>query len=258
MAAYTASLRLVQPATGEYPGTWGVQANNGLTALVDTAIAGTATITMVATDYTLSTANGATDEARAMVLNLTGTPGAARNVICPAVSKIYVVNNATTGGFAQTIKTAAGTGVSVPNGAIAIVWCDGTNVVSALNFLASLSVSGLLGINNATVSGTVTGGTYSNPVLTGTPLAPTATLGTATTQIATTAFVAATSFSTNLPGQTGNAGKFLKTDGSVASWDVVYPSQTGNAGKTLVTDGTTATWQPATAQDYIVQSYGIV
>jgi hypothetical protein len=241
-----------------------VQANNGLTALVDTAIAGTTTITMTAADYTLSTANGATDEARAMALNLTGTPGAARNVICPAVSKIYIVSNNTTGGFAQTIKTSAGTGVSVPNGATALVRCDGTNVVAALSFLSSLTLSGNLTVSgnaslaSGSVTGTMTGGTYANIALTGTPTAPTATLGTSTTQLATTAFVAATSFSTNLPGQTGNAGKFLKTDGSVASWDVVYPSQTGNAGKTLVTDGTTATWQPATAQDYIVQSYGIV
>ena len=133
MPSYTSSLRLILPATGEYPGTWGTQANNGLTSLVDTAIAGTATITMVASDYTLSTANGASDEARAMVLNLTGTPGAARNVICPAVSKVYIVYNNTTGGFAQTIKTSAGTGVSVANGSTVVVRCDGTNVVQVVS-----------------------------------------------------------------------------------------------------------------------------
>lgn len=144
MASYTTSLRLVQPATGEYSGTWGTQVNNGLTALVDTSVAGTATITMTAADYTLSTANGASDEARAMVLNLTGTPGAARNVICPAVSKIYIVYNNTTGGFAQTVKTSAGTGVSVPNGATAFLRCDGTDVVAALNYFGSLTLGAAL------------------------------------------------------------------------------------------------------------------
>lgn len=128
MTTYTSSLRLVQPADGST--NWGTTVNTGLTALVDTSVAGTATITMTAADYTLSTANGATDEARAMVLNLTGTPGAARNVICPAVSKVYIVYNNTTGGFAQTIKTAAGSGVSVPNGYALTVRCDGTNVVA--------------------------------------------------------------------------------------------------------------------------------
>ena len=144
MASYTSSLRLIQPATGEYPGTWGTQANNGLTALVDTSVAGTATITMTGADYTLSTANGASDEARAAILNVVGTPGAARNIIVPAVSKIYVVYNNTTGGFAQTVKTAAGSGVSVPNGATAYLRCNGTDVVAALNYLGSLTLGAAL------------------------------------------------------------------------------------------------------------------
>lgn len=146
MPSYTSSLRLIQPATGEYPGSWGTQVNTGLTALVDTAVAGTATITMTAADYTLTNNNGSADEARAMVLNLSGTPGAARNVICPAVSKVYIVANNTTGGFAQTIKTAAGTGVSVPNGSTYVVRCDGTNVVSVV---AQVTVDVTAAGNNA-------------------------------------------------------------------------------------------------------------
>jgi hypothetical protein len=146
MASYTTSLRLVQPATGEYSGTWGTQVNTGLTALVDTSIAGTATITMTTADYTLSSNNGATDEARAMVLNLTGSPGLARNVICPAVSKVYVVYNNT--GYAQTLKTASGTGISVPNGSTAFLRCDGTNVVAALNYFGSLTLGAALPITS--------------------------------------------------------------------------------------------------------------
>jgi hypothetical protein len=158
MASYTTSLRLVQPATGEYSGTWGTQVNTGLTALVDTSIAGTATITMTTADYTLSSNNGATDEARAMVLNLTGSPGLARNVICPAVSKIYVVYNNTTGGFAQTLKTASGTGISVPNGSTAFLRCDGTNVVAALNYFGSLTLGSALPVaSGGTGATTLTG-----------------------------------------------------------------------------------------------------
>ena len=48
--------------------------------------------------------------------------------------------------------------------------------------------------------------------------APTMTAGTATTDVATTAFVASAAFSTALPGQTGNAGKVISTDGTNASW----------------------------------------
>ena len=51
-----------------------------------------------------------------------------------------------------------------------------------------------------------------------------------------------------LPSQTGNNGKFLTTNGTVASWGTVesLPSQTGNAGKFLKTDGTDASWAEAT------------
>lgn len=57
-----------------------------------------------------------------------------------------------------------------------------------------------------------------SPAFTGTPTAPTAAAGTSTTQIATTAFVAGTAFSSVLPAQTGNSGKFITTDGTTASW----------------------------------------
>ena len=47
---------------------------------------------------------------------------------------------------------------------------------------------------------------------------PTQTTGDATTKAASTAFVAATAFNAALPGQTGNAGRTVTTDGANASW----------------------------------------
>lgn len=64
-----------------------------------------------------------------------------------------------------------------------------------------------------------------SPALTGTPTSPTASTGTSTTQIATCAFVTAKAFNAALPAQAGNAGKFVTTDGTNASWaDLVIPS----------------------------------
>jgi hypothetical protein len=57
-----------------------------------------------------------------------------------------------------------------------------------------------------------------SPVLTGTPTSTTAATGTNTTQIATCAFVMAQAFNVALPAQSGNAGKFVTTDGTNASW----------------------------------------
>ena len=130
-STYSDRLRIELIGTGEQSGTWGNTTNTNLGTLIDEAIAGVASIAMSNADYTLTTANGATDQARQAVLVFTGTLTAARNIICPSKQKTYIVKNSTTGGFALTIKTSAGTGVTVPNGFTYIVYCDGTNVLSA-------------------------------------------------------------------------------------------------------------------------------
>lgn len=94
-----------------------------------------------------------------------------------------------------------------------------------------------------------------SPTFTGTPTAPTASAGTSTTQIATTAFVAATGFSSALPAQTGNSGKIVTTDGTTASWTgsldvaVVSPS----AGTSFATTTATQTLTNKTLQTPIFQ-----
>lgn len=141
-SAYTTSLRLVLPVTGELTGTWGDTVNNGLTQLVEAAIAGTAAVTMTDANYTLSTANEAADEARCMFISLSGgSLTATRDVICPSVSKLYVVLNDTTGGQSIRFKTAAGTGITLANGQRALLYCDGTNVTNAIG-LPPLSGTG--------------------------------------------------------------------------------------------------------------------
>lgn len=88
--------------------------------------------------------------------------------------------------------------------------------------------------------------TYS-PTFTGTPIAPTAPIDTSNNQIATTKYVqdALLASETTLPEQSGNAGKFLTTDGQIPSWANIpaeIPSQSGQSGKFLTTNGTSASW----------------
>ena len=128
---YTPILQLALPATGELNGTWGTTVNDNITSMVEQAIAGLATInTWTSASHTLTTANGTTSEARCAILECSGAPGAAATVICPTASKVYIIKNSVTGGYAVTLKTSAGTGISVPNGGTALLYCDGTNVVS--------------------------------------------------------------------------------------------------------------------------------
>ena len=152
-SSFTPSLRLTLPVTGENPGTWGDLVNNGITSLVDSSVAGYAAVTMTDANYTLTTANGAADEARRMMLNISGTLSEARNVICPTASKLYFIKNATTGGFAITLKTAAGSGVSVPNGRSMVLMCDGVNVREAVDYSTNVNTT------NIAYTGTLTGGT---------------------------------------------------------------------------------------------------
>lgn len=78
---------------------------------------------------------------------------------------------------------------------------------------------------SAAFTGAVTAGSVAatSAAFSGTVTGVTPTVGDSSTKFATTAFVAATSFTTNLPGQGGNAGKFLTTNGSAASWGTLRP-----------------------------------
>ena len=128
---YSPNLRITLIGNGEQAGTWGDLTNINLGTLLEQGIAGYSTVSILDTNYTLTSLNGAVDEARSMALNITSsvTLTATRNVICPSVSKLYVVRNATTGGQSIVIKTSAGSGITVANGATAIVLCNGTDVI---------------------------------------------------------------------------------------------------------------------------------
>lgn len=133
MSTTSPFLKLVLQDLDENPDTWGNVLNvSGLEALED-AIAGTATISYIsAADYTLNDNTGgptASDGARYMILNITGSPGGPANLIVPTRSKVYLAVNST--GQTITVKTSAGTGVAVPDGEAFWVYCDGTNVEAA-------------------------------------------------------------------------------------------------------------------------------
>jgi hypothetical protein len=119
-STFSPNLRLELIGTGEQQGTWGATTNTNLGTLLEEAIGGYVSVTVSNSgDTTLTANNGSADQSRNMVLNLVGTISAARNVICPAIEKLYVVKNATTGGFAITFKVSGQTGVSIPNGTTA-------------------------------------------------------------------------------------------------------------------------------------------
>lgn len=158
---YTGNLKLGLPTTGTEPGTWGDVVNQQITTLVDQSVSGTVTVAWSngALDYTLPNADGnlGTNEARYMALLVpsTLTLTANRNMIVPGTSKMYIVKNATTGGFSVTVKTSGGTGIEVLNGRTMLLYCDGANVITAFDTMNTVTQNGgqLAGLRNRLING---------------------------------------------------------------------------------------------------------
>ncbi|TDV61253.1 pyocin knob domain-containing protein [Pseudomonas sp. LP_7_YM] len=116
--------------------------------MVNVNIAGSAATTLTQAQYGMA------------IISLTGALTADKSVIFPAISGHWQVINTTTGAFTVTLKTANGNGVTVTRGTTTNIFCDGSNI--------SLQQTDFI-----------------SPVLTGTPQAPTAAVGTNSNQVAT-------------------------------------------------------------------------
>jgi hypothetical protein len=132
-STYSPSLKITLIGDGDQAGIWGQTTNTNLGTLVEQAITGVTTIIMADANYTLTNYNGVSDEARNAVLVVTGSNTAVRDVIPPVVEKLYTVVNNTSGGYAIRVIGSTGTGVTIPNGYTALVYCNGTNFIQALS-----------------------------------------------------------------------------------------------------------------------------
>jgi hypothetical protein len=158
MASTYSALKVELIGTGEQQGTWGDTTNTNLGTALEEAIVGLANPIFTSdADLTLTLTNSnATQVARHFVLNCTssGSLTATRNLIVPTIEKPYIVQNATTGGRSIVVKTAAGTGITIPNGSRAYLYTDGVNVVEAANYAAAPTFGTFTSLGDGTFSGT--------------------------------------------------------------------------------------------------------
>lgn len=132
----TTLLGLALPVEGELDGTWGTTVNNQITSLLDSAVAGTTTLSVDA-DVTLTTTALAANQARQAIIRWTASNGATtRNITAPAQSKVYFVINAGTGNI---VIRGAGptTGVLIPPGFNALVAWNGVDFTTIANNISS-------------------------------------------------------------------------------------------------------------------------
>jgi hypothetical protein len=144
-STYSPSLKITLMGDGDQSGLWGQTTNVNLGTLVEQAITGVTSIVMSNANYTLTNFDGVSNEARNAVLVVSGANSAVRDVIPPVVKKVYIVANNTSGGFAIRVIGASGTGVSIPNGATQVVYCDGTNFIAASGAFANGTILGVPG-----------------------------------------------------------------------------------------------------------------
>ena len=168
--AATSLLGLALPVTGELSGTWGDTVNNSITSLVDSAVAGTTTLSSDA-DVTLTTTTLAANQAREAIILWTAGGTATRTITAPAQSKTYIVINKTSS--TQSIKlVGAGptTGVTIVAAESAVCAWNGVDFVKVSTTATASSFSaGTTGFTPSTATtgaitlagtlGTANGGT---------------------------------------------------------------------------------------------------
>jgi hypothetical protein len=183
MATYVNNLRLKEITTGDEDGTWGTSTNTNLELITDGFSYGTKQMAADANE-TFTMPDATADDTRSFYLKITSAVSltATRTITLGpnTVSKVWMIENATSGSQSISISQGSGANVTVPNGSKVMIVTDGAGAGAAV-FNANptevggtvTSVGGTGTVNGITLTGTVTssgnltlGGTLSNVNLT--------------------------------------------------------------------------------------------
>jgi hypothetical protein len=152
-STYENDLRLEEMATGENSGSWGTKTNNNLELVADAFSYGTEIIANADTAITI--ADGAADAARSLALKITSSEDLTTTRVVTlgpnTTSKVWIIENSTSGGQTLTISAGSGSNVTLPNGVTKIIATDGigaaANVTELYTNLHNLTVDDLT-VNN--------------------------------------------------------------------------------------------------------------
>jgi hypothetical protein len=154
-STYVNDLRLNEMATGDGSGTWGTTTNTNLELIAEAFSYGTEVITTNADTHTTTIADGATDPGRSMYLKYTGTLDSACTItIGPnTVSKVWIVENGTSGSQDIILSQGSGANITIPAGDTKVVYSDGAGAGAAFfDAFASLNVVDLKVQDDLTVT----------------------------------------------------------------------------------------------------------
>lgn len=230
MASTYSQLKIELIGTGDQAGTWGATTNTNLGTAIQEAITGNATVTFASANAAIAlTDTNATQAARNLRLNLSGTIAQAQYLFVPAITKQYIINNGLT--FPVIVANGANTGATgttftLPAGRSALVFNDGTNINDVVTYVSSLSNVTISSgnINNITSNAS----TFTNATIT------TATVNGGTANGVTSSNV------TIISGTVGNVTVNAYTEGVIAVGNTGNAVTLNIANATIVTATLTA------------------
>jgi len=161
-STFVNDLRLNEMATGDQSGSWGTVTNTNLELIGDAFGFGTEAITTNNNTHETLIANGAADAGRSMFLRYTGTLDSPCTITISAgasatdftISKLWFIENATTGGENIIITSGSGADVTIPAGDVKVIYTNGAGSGGAVvDAFASLSVVDLKVQGALTMSG---------------------------------------------------------------------------------------------------------
>ena len=128
-STFTASSGLEKPGSGEQAGSWGETVNNNFD-IIDRVSSGFLSLTLSSTSSTITATDGTPSDGHYKVLFCTGSLSSLHTVtIAPNnKSKLYLVNNATTGNQSVKFQQGGGSGttVTIAAGVTAWIYADGS------------------------------------------------------------------------------------------------------------------------------------
>ena len=164
-STYVNDLRLEEMATGDQSGTWGDTTNTNLELIAEAFSYGTQASFGSDADATTTIADGASDPARSLYLKVTSgvslTATRTLTIAPNTVSKIWIIENATSGSQSISISQGSGANVTIPNGDVKVIYTDGAGSGAAVvDAFTDLNTSGTLTATN--LAGTLTTAAQTN------------------------------------------------------------------------------------------------
>lgn len=154
-STYDNDLRLNEMATGDGSGTWGETTNLNLSMIAEAFSYQTEATFGSDADVTATVADGASDKYRAIYIKVTsvGSLSATRTLtVAPtSISKMLIVENATSGSQSISIKQGSGATVTIPNSKTKVLMLEGTGSgAGVIDALDKLALSNNVTINDET------------------------------------------------------------------------------------------------------------